>query len=237
MTYHTVAPHDVPAFERQMAYLGRSTHPVFADAEPAMNGRVSVAVTFDDAFDSLFDGALPAMARQGVPATIFVPTGYMGREAGWRSERGTANRPSGRVASAERLRQADPGLVRLGSHTVTHPRLADLECRDIAREVQQSRQQLESFVGAPVTMLALPYGSCSGDVVRISKASGYTRVFANVPVPAQAPADGLFGRIDVSPRDWPLEFRLKAAGAYQWLVWAIPLKRALLAPLRGVWKR
>jgi hypothetical protein len=42
----------------------------------------------------------------------------------------------------------------------------------------------------------------------------------------------LVGRINVSPVDWPLEFRLKMQGAYQWLALAVPAKRALLNLVR-----
>jgi hypothetical protein len=38
----------------------------------------------------------------------------------------------------------------------------------------------------------------------------------------------LLGRISVAPRDWPLEFRMKSEGAYEWLALAVPVKRAVL---------
>jgi hypothetical protein len=43
----------------------------------------------------------------------------------------------------------------------------------------------------------------------------------------------LLGRISVSPRDWPLEFRLKVRGAYNWMAVAVPVKRAILHLLRS----
>jgi hypothetical protein len=41
----------------------------------------------------------------------------------------------------------------------------------------------------------------------------------------------LHGRVNVSPRDWRLEFHLKATGSYSWLATAISAKRMLLSLL------
>jgi hypothetical protein len=40
------------------------------------------------------------------------------------------------------------------------------------------------------------------------------------------------GRIGVTPHDWPLEYRLKVIGAYQWLPLAIAAKRWVRRVLR-----
>ena len=81
-------------------------------------------------------------------------------------------------------------------------------------------------------MLALPYGSSTANVIAAARRTGYERVFANIPLPRKAlRGSPLVGRIDVSPRDWPLEFRLKIDGAYDWLAVAIPAKRAILKAL------
>jgi peptidoglycan/xylan/chitin deacetylase (PgdA/CDA1 family) len=223
LTYHAVTAADRRAFERQMRVLRRAAVPVFADAPAACSGVRTVAVTFDDAFQCVFDEALPILARYEIPATIFVPTGCLGREAGWMATMSGATKVVGR----EQLRAADSRRVRVGSHTVTHPRLGEIERERVQAELAESRRSLEQLCGAPVTMLALPYGSSSPEVMAMAAATGYERVFANIPV---APAGGspLVGRLDVSPSDWPVEFRLKIRGAYEWLVLAIPAKRLVL---------
>jgi len=228
MTYHSVRPEDVPRFERQMRHLSTRTT-VFPDDRRRRNGRPPVAVTFDDAFQNVFDNALPVMARHRIPATIFTPTGYLGGTAEWIARAG-GSAPA--VVSADVVASTDRTRVRFASHTVSHPRLASLE-RDVVRdELTQSKRALESLVAEPVTMLALPYGSFSTPVLEEARAAGYDRVFANVPVTRGA-GDGLVGRINVTPADWPLEFRLKARGAYGWMALAVPAKRAVRALLKG----
>jgi peptidoglycan/xylan/chitin deacetylase (PgdA/CDA1 family) len=228
LTYHAVTAADRPAFDRQMRVLKRAAVPVFADAVAEGSGKRMVAVTFDDAFQCVFDEALPLLARDEIPATIFVPTGSLGRPAGWMATTSGATQVVGR----EQLRALDSRRVRVGSHTVTHPRLGEIERTRVQAELGESRRSLEQLCGTPVTMLALPYGSSSPEVMAMAAATGYDRVFANIPV---APARGsrLVGRLDVSPNDWRLEFRLKILGAYEWLVLAIPAKRLVLGATKA----
>jgi peptidoglycan/xylan/chitin deacetylase (PgdA/CDA1 family) len=231
LTYHAVGESDVPAFERQMATLKRLARPVFADMALEESTEARVVVTFDDAFQSVFDFAIPVLERYGIPATVFVPTGYLGREAEWVSSPETRRR-LGPVVSSERLERVNHRLVKLGSHTVSHPRLAILEGLPLHSELADSRETLESLTRQPVRMLALPYGSGSHATVLGAREAGYGLVFANVPI-ADRHA-GLVGRVDTSPRDWPVEFRMKVQGGYDWMALAVPAKRQLLWFFRGV---
>jgi peptidoglycan/xylan/chitin deacetylase (PgdA/CDA1 family) len=226
LTYHAVTAADLRGFERQMEYLRHRARSVFADDAAPGTDR-SVAVTFDDAFENVFDLALPVMARHGIPATIFVPTGSLGRTAGWIASEERA-RSLGRVAPAAALAHLDARRVRIGSHTVTHPPLAHVDDSRLDAELAASKEILERLTGAPISLLALPHGSCSARVVSAAHSAGYTRVFSNVPIPRwMARLSPLAGRVDASPSDWPLEFRLKAAGAYEWMAVAVPAKHGL----------
>ncbi|HEV2395325.1 MAG TPA: hypothetical protein VGS27_00100, partial [Candidatus Sulfotelmatobacter sp.] len=62
----------------------------------------------------------------------------------------------------------------------------------------------------------------------ICRATGYRRVFTILPRLAfSSPQEFATGRVAVDPTDWPLEFRLKLLGAYQWLPYGISAKRKL----------
>jgi peptidoglycan/xylan/chitin deacetylase (PgdA/CDA1 family) len=165
---------------------------------------------------------------------VFVPTGYIGQEPGWiERERGVG--AADRVAAAETLTAEWPIRVRLGSHTVTHPRLDRLDSARLLRELAESRKALEAMTGAPVRMLSLPFGACSPAVVAMAGQVGYEQIFANVPVTGRA-LEGvrLVGRVNVTPNDWPLEFSLKLRGAYGWMALGVPVKRRILKALRKV---
>ena len=56
------------------------TGATFSDAVLAPAAARVVAVTFDDGYDSLLRYALPILDELGLPATVFMPTGLIGRD-------------------------------------------------------------------------------------------------------------------------------------------------------------
>jgi peptidoglycan/xylan/chitin deacetylase (PgdA/CDA1 family) len=76
------------------------------------------------------------------------------------------------------------GLVNVGAHTVSHPVLARLPVEAQRFEIRQSKSDLESVVGRPVSCFAYPYGDrlSVGDVaVDLVREAGYTIGFGNFP--------------------------------------------------------
>ena len=102
LAYHRVLPHQPEAgfpydlelvsawqeeFDWQMAYLARHYHVItcrelagFMD-EGRWPDKPCAMVTFDDGYLDNHDVALPILQRHGLPAVIFVTTGYMGGQA------------------------------------------------------------------------------------------------------------------------------------------------------------
>lgn len=229
LTYHAVPEARVAQFERQIAQLARRTTPVFPDARVEPGSRRAVAVTFDDGLSSVLDHALPVLSIYGVPATLFVPTGYLGTAPGWVSDAPQPTAVGEVLMSADSLQGLDRRLVRIGSHTVTHPRLASVDDERLHAELIASRRTLEAITGTRVSMLSLPYGSFDDRVIAAAEWAGYQHVFANVPV-ERGVGDGarLVGRVNVTLHDWPIEFLLKLHGGYDWMAIAVPAKREVL---------
>ncbi|MBS0284974.1 MAG: polysaccharide deacetylase family protein [Proteobacteria bacterium] len=229
--YHAVPAADAALFDRHMAWLAANANIVPADHEgPLDPRRLNVAVTFDDAFQSVMDHALPALRKHNIPTTIFVPTGWLGQTPGWQMET-DADRAE-RVMDAAALRSLPKELFRFGSHTVSHPRLSRLDRAGRLRELRDSRAALEELFGGPIDTLAFPYGDHDDPTLDDAKAAGYRFVYSILPEDVPPAGGGLLrGRTAVDAHD-PMDlFRLKAEGAFAWLPVAIRVKRMVRGAL------
>jgi peptidoglycan/xylan/chitin deacetylase (PgdA/CDA1 family) len=225
--YHAVPADRAAAFDAQMAYLKRTAAVVRADHGGELDPqRPTVAVTFDDAFRSVRENALPALERYGIPATIFVPTGWLGRQPGWAME--TTGDREEVVMTAEEIAELPRGLISIGSHTVHHPKLTTLADGEVATQLTQSRSDLESLLGGVVDTLAFPYGDHDARIVRAAAAAGYRYVYTVAPQ-GIGPSDAAIcrGRTSADPGDSPRLFALKIRGAFDWMPIASRLKRAI----------
>ena len=144
--------------------LDRGYRPTtFTDAVvgPARDKRF--AVTFDDGYSSMVERALPILAQLGVPATVFVPTAFMGEDEqlDWDGIEQWNDGPLPselRAMSWEQVRRLIEAGWEIGSHTVNHPHLPRLDDDELARELTESRRRLEAELGVPCKSLAYPYG-------------------------------------------------------------------------------
>src|SRR5579862_7174203 len=136
--------HGVPArfrlnFQRQMDALRRRANVIpatFRGRLPA--AKQCVAITFDDAFDSLIDNALPILAARSFHSTIFVPVGWIARRPSWATDEDGLG-PEDVVMTIEQLRGLDFSLVSLGAHTISHPLLTKLDMGRLREEIEGSR--------------------------------------------------------------------------------------------------
>lgn len=232
--YHAIPGGSRRRFALQMDQLMRLTQPADIEGnEPMQPGHRYAAVTFDDAFVSVMDNALPELRARGIPCTIFVPTGSLGCQAGWI---GPSHPDAGEVVAPPDLLRAtasDP-LVGIGSHSVSHPNFRRLDDEQARYELSRSRAVLEELLGQPVRSFSFPHGAYTPRSLELAKECGYTRVFTIEPERLNgAPKAFTVGRVRVEPTDWTIEFHLKVIGAYRWMVHASALKRRLVGIVRG----
>jgi len=138
------------------------------------------------------------------------------------------------VATADMLRALDPGRVRLGAHSRTHPHLAKIPEQQAREEIAGSRADLEGLLGRPVDLFAFPYGDFSERTSQICKEAGYRFVYSIEPGSVAANSSAILrSRVAVDPDESMVEFWLKIRSAYEWMPAASMLKRRLLAADRA----
>lgn len=223
LCYHAVSetwPADLSttqeALEGQLAGLvGRGYRGVtFSEAVEGGAGR-RVAVTFDDAYRSVCELALPILDRLGLPGTVFVPTAHVDSEApmSWPGiDRWIGGPHEGEMLCVrrEQLHELDRHGWEIGAHTHTHPRLSQLGAAELRDELERPRRLLSAWLGKPCHSLAYPYGDFSPRVTDATRAAGYSSA-ATLTASSPTRDSLLFPRVGVYHGEAGWRFRLKIA--------------------------
>lgn len=232
LAYHAVSAEQRHLFANQMDELTKRVNPLRADVSelPLQGGRFA-AITFDDGLENILENALPELTKRNIPATLFIVTDVLGSNPSWEYFGGD-DPTKERAMTEEQLRRIPSGLFTIGSHTMTHPVLPSLSESQMKQELEGSRIKLEKMLDREVKLLSFPYGAFDDSVVKACADAQYSRVFSALPIRAfSAAREFVTGRVGVNPTDWPIEFRLKLAGAYRWLPLAYAWKRRLRSSL------
>jgi peptidoglycan/xylan/chitin deacetylase (PgdA/CDA1 family) len=233
LAYHAVTPEQRAQFSHQMDTLTKRAKPIRADIErlPKEGGQY-VAVTFDDGLESVVENALPELKKRHIPATLFIVTEVLGGFPRWQNM-GGADASQEKAMSEQQLQQLPSELVTIGSHSMNHSFLPSVDKDQLRLELVGSRIKLEKMLNRGVRLFSFPYGAFNANVLESCREAGYERVFTALPVLAFAePQEFVTGRVGVNATDWPIEFRLKLAGAYRWLPKAFAWKRSILSVVR-----
>lgn len=187
LMYHQVGHFPSPAshragychvrrFAAQMGYLRRFGYSVISLDEAVaglfegtpLPGR-PVVLTFDDGYANFAEHAAPILRRHRFPATVFLVAERIGRPAEWLGD-GQVKAPLMDVGTIRALLGQD---IDFGSHTLTHPRLSQLDAAAQEREIRDSRSRLEDLLGRPVRHFCYPYGDYDAHSRDLVAAAGY----------------------------------------------------------------
>lgn len=164
LQYHHVADHTPPAtstsrslFEAQLDMirdLNLEVVPLLPATRQALAGEDDsnrVAITFDDAYESVYQNAAPLLERHGLPYTIFVNTDAIGSRG---------------YMSWEQLQELATGeQVTIANHSTDHGHLARKPGEPEAQwhkrtehSLDQAQGTLKTRLGVEEPMFAYPYG-------------------------------------------------------------------------------
>jgi peptidoglycan/xylan/chitin deacetylase (PgdA/CDA1 family) len=101
------------------------------------------------------------------------------------------------LAGWDELRRLDPGVVTIGSHSLTHPILPTLTQAEAEREIVESRRILESRLQRPIETFAYPNGNISAPVLDCVRKTYRAAVCTDKGQVAQGADPHLLPRINV----------------------------------------
>jgi peptidoglycan/xylan/chitin deacetylase (PgdA/CDA1 family) len=132
--------------------------------------RDAVAITFDDAYVNFEVEAWPRIREWGLPVTLFVPTGFVGRTNEWAAMPG-ARMPRLPILGWTKLSRLQEEGVTLGAHTRAHADLRQLTGAALREEVCGSSEDLLRETGRRPDSFAYPYGYCADTSASLVRAA------------------------------------------------------------------
>ncbi|MDD5153023.1 MAG: polysaccharide deacetylase family protein [Candidatus Pacebacteria bacterium] len=219
LMYHSIGNNPVfftvrpETFEAQMKYLIESKFNLVKLSELIRklksNENIAnhVVVTFDDGYEDNFLTAFPVLKKYNIPATIFIPTGLIGK---------TNTTSAGEklpIMTNEMMKEMMMSpLVEFMPHGVTHNELTSLGREKIKSELADSQQFLGSF-GGNVSVVAYPRGKYNKDIV--SLATEYYQAGVTVEEGLVSPKNNLYllPRNSIDSSTTFNQFKAKVSGA------------------------
>lgn len=149
-------------FKAQMQFLKNSGVAAMSVSEALSDPRYpGVAITFDDGCETDLTTAGPLLRQLGFNATFYVTVGFL-EKRGYLSRR--------------QLRELSDLGLDIGSHSMTHPYLNDLNEEQLTHELQSSKRELEQLTGRPIHHFSCPGGRWNQRVAAKAAQAGYLSV-------------------------------------------------------------
>ncbi|WP_051817143.1 polysaccharide deacetylase family protein [Kitasatospora sp. NRRL B-11411] len=127
-----------------------------------------VGLSFDDGYRDFAEQAVPVLEEYGFTATVYVVAGKLSGHNDWDREG-----PRKALMSPRQVREVAAAGLEIGSHGLTHRRLAGLGRRELVAQVADSRAALQDVTGEEVAGFCYPYGSYDRAAAEAVGEAGY----------------------------------------------------------------
>jgi peptidoglycan/xylan/chitin deacetylase (PgdA/CDA1 family) len=228
LMYHSIASNDdfftvdPRKFDLQIDYL-RENYTIVSLEEMAAcirNAtklpRKAAAITFDDGYEDCYLNAYPYLRDYDLPATVFVSTGYVGKE--WPFTR-SRSRNRLKMLTWKEIEEMSKNNIEIGAHTVTHLDLREADLETARNEVAESKRQIEEHIKKTVTQFSFPFGRCSSKTVDLVKSLGFKTIVGdlkNAETP-KSPKGNVLKRVQVDSSVSQVLFKALLTKATYWL--------------------
>jgi peptidoglycan/xylan/chitin deacetylase (PgdA/CDA1 family) len=175
----------------------------------------AIVVHFDDCYRDVFTSAFPLLKQAGLPASVFVSTGFVGTSRIFDHDRTTCPLPLENFTADDLCILRKSGWE-IGSHTVNHADLGKATEEEARYEIGQSKTDLETILKEPITLFSYPFGGRhhTQPIIReLVQQAGYAAMFSAYAGYVHQGAD-LYNiqRISVSGHFRPLDLIMEIEG-------------------------
>ena len=186
--YHSVADTalsvKVDNFKNQMKYLKDNdfTTILFKDLVSGNYNKSNknIVITFDDCFLDVYENALPVLKEYATVATFFATVGYdevtlwgSEEEQRWNTEKTESFNIPYTFMKKEHREELISLNMEVGSHTIDHYNLDELDEQDLLYQINNSKEILENELGVSCETFCYPRGRYNDSSIKLVK-NNYT---------------------------------------------------------------
>ncbi len=231
-SYYDQLSVDPDNFDAQIKWLSenRDLKPlpiVIDDIRAGRTRKNTVAVTFDDGYLDNLENALPVLEKYNVPATIYVTSDFASQKVSHYRYRSEKKRLHLNWQEIHKL--SEHPLIHIGSHTVSHPMLSELDDEKALAEIKDSKSAIELNINADVADFCYPSGNYTEREKLLVERNGYTSAVTVKPGANNGSSD-LFAlkRTEITDRDTVTVLQQKLDGAFDIFHWLLDIKREMM---------
>lgn len=187
-------------FRRQVAWLSENAAllPLEDLAGEVDSGGLRVAITFDDGYASLHDSVAPILAEYGAMATVLLSTGWIGGGARKASDAAQGHYPCEYFLTWREVEALAKAGWTIGSHGVEHLDLTRQDAAVVARELSDSKREIETHLGQTCRYFAYTWGRYTPVLQRAVQQAGYVGALSGLHGRVSSASDGYaLPRIDI----------------------------------------
>lgn len=130
----------------------------------------AVLITLDDGFEDNYLNAFPIFQSYNIPAVIYLATGVIGKTNQWMTAPTFSKR---KMLSWPQIKEMSNKGIHFGSHTVSHPKLIQLDDDSTYQELVQSKTTIEDFLEKECEHFAYPYGLLNENTRNLVQQAGF----------------------------------------------------------------
>lgn len=196
--------------------------------------RAKHTICFDDGYAGVYHHAFPVTQRHRVRSIVFPVVDFVDGQLSMDSQFSQGYSPQ--PLTWEQVVQMSRAGVEIGSHTMTHRNIAALDPSAAKEEAVRSKREIERKTGRKVTAFSYPFGhagSFNSQTETILKEARYERAYVNVMGLENSSRDPYrIRRIRIYRTDTMFRFKMKVAGAYNWVDYMNLLVQAVMPKLK-----
>lgn len=192
-------------FQRQLWLLQR----LGFSSPPAGKFNLSekeVLLTFDDGYKDFIENALPVVKKYRFRAIVFIVADLVGEYNKWDWKKLNVKKYLMDWKDIEHIMKEG---IEIGSHTLTHPFLTQLDPKEAIKEIEYSKKKLEDRLGIEIKSFCYPYGDYNEQIRDVVESVGYKNAFTTKEGSFEAEDDPfqirrltIFGNMDLFRFGW-----------------------------------